>query len=175
MNRLQGIVLAVAAGNLAVMLLFPPYDSLAMGLGGTQSFDAFYFALDTHAGKVVNSNLLLIELYWVIVNAALAWLLLGRTGGERLMSRRTAVLVIGVVNLAIALLFPPFENYASTLRFSSPHFDGFYFAFGDKAHRRFYIPLLYLEIVWMLVNIAILWLALRETEKPVAQVERAAA
>ncbi len=175
MNRLQAIVLGVAAGNIALMLLFPPYDSLAMGLGGSQSFDAFYFALDAHPGKVVNANLLLIELYWVVVNAALAWLLLGRSGGERLMSRQTAALVIGAANLAIALLFPPFENYASTLRFSSPHFDGFYFVFGDKARRNFYIPLLYLEIVWMLTNIAIVWLALRETEKAEVQAKRPAA
>ncbi len=169
MNRLQAIVLGVAAGNIAVMLLFPPYDSLGIGRGGTQSFDAFYFALDSHPGKIVNSSLLLIELYWVIANAAIAWLLLGRTGDDRLMSRRTAVLAIGAANLAVAFLFPPFENYASTLRFSSPHFDGFYFVFGDKAQRRFYVPLLYLETVWILINIAILWLALREPEKRAPQ------
>ena len=173
MNRLQAIVLGVAAANIALMLLFPPYDSLSMGLGGMQSFDAFYFALDGHPGKVVNANLLLIELYWVIANAAFAWLLLGRRGSEPLMSPRTGVLVIGAANLVLALLFPPFENYASTLRFSSPHFDGFYFVFGDKANRRFYIPLLYLETVWILVNIAVMWLALREPAKaPPPPIER---
>ncbi len=164
MNRLQAIVLGVAAGNIGLMLLFPPYDSIALGRGGTQSFDAFYFALDGRPDKLLNSDLLLLELYWVIANAALAWLLLGRSAAEPLMRRRTAVLLIGAVNLALALLFPPFENYASTLLFSSSHFDGFYFLFGDKAQRRFYVPLLYLEIVWMLINTAVMWLALRERD-----------
>ena len=45
---------------------------------------------------------------------------------------------------------------------SGTWFDGFYFVFGDKWHRRFYVPLLYFEVLWVLINSALLWLLLRE-------------
>ena len=66
------------------------------------------------------------------------------------------------MNLATVLLFPSFENHASTTRMSGTWFDGFYFAFGDKLLRRFYVPLLYIEVLWVLVNGAVLWLRFRE-------------
>ncbi len=167
MNRLQAIVLAVAVGNIAVMLLFPPYDAIAFGRGGAQTFDAFYFVLERHPGKLLNADLLLLELYWVIINASIAWLLLRRPAGDRLMSRRNAVVLIGAANVALVLAFPPFENYVSTLRAFGSHFDGFYFVFGDKAQRSFYVPLLYMEILWILINTGVLWLAMREPERRV--------
>ena len=169
MNRLQASVLGVAVLNLAVMLLFPPYDSIALGRGGAQTFDAFYFAFDRHVDKLLNADLLLLELYWVIINASIAWLLLRpHPGAERepIMSRRAAVVLFAIANLALVLLFPPFENYPSTLRFASTHFDGFYFVFGDKWQRRLYIPLLYMEILWILVNVGLIWLILRGDERP---------
>ena len=75
MNRHQAVVLGVAAVNIMLMLLFPPYDALGMLRGG-QSFDAFYFALDTLPSKVINWDMLQLEVYWVLANAALAWWLL---------------------------------------------------------------------------------------------------
>ncbi len=71
-----------------------------------------------------------------------------------------------MANLALVLLFPPFENYASTLRAVSTHFDCFYFVFGDKWQRHFYIPLLYMEVLWILINAGLMWLVLREDEQP---------
>jgi len=67
-----------------------------------------------------------------------------------------------VLNLALVLLFPPLENYASMTRVSGTWFDGFYFVFGDKWQRRFYLPLLYIEILWVLINGAVLWLLFRD-------------
>jgi hypothetical protein len=163
MNRGRAVILAVLAVNVVVMLLFPPYDSFALGRGGNETFDAFYFVLDRHFNKVVDNNLLLLELYWVVINAGIAWLLLKpRADGDQPMMRaRSGVILLVLVNLALVLLLPPFENYASTLRSWGSYFDGFYFVFGDKWQRRFYVPLLYMEIVWILINGALLWLLLR--------------
>jgi hypothetical protein len=162
MNSSQKTVLSVAAAGMLLMLLFPPYDSMSMGRGAA-TFDAYYFVFDRQYNKTINSDLLLLQLGWVLLNASLGWLLLKNYSPQSaMMSRRTAVLVFGAVNLAVLLLFPPFENYASSARFSGTYFDSFYFLFGDKWHRRIYLPLLYLEVLYVLVNVALLWLLFRE-------------
>ncbi|MGB7543866.1 MAG: hypothetical protein WBM28_17840 [Burkholderiales bacterium] len=162
MNRFQEVIFVATLVNLAVMLLFPPYETVVMGLGVT-TFDAFYFILARHHNKFIYWNLLLIEMYWVLINAAIAWILLRRRRpSRRLMSRRNATLVFVSANLVLILLFPPFENYASVLKLAGTYFDSFYFAFGDKGRRQFYVPLLYLEVWWLLLNGAVLWLRFRE-------------
>ena len=163
MNRAQFMLLAVAAANIVLMLLFPPYDSLSIGRGGTASFDAYYFVFDRQYNKVLNTDLLFLQLGWVLLNACAGWLLLRnpRTGSP-VMSRRTAVMMFGAINLALVILFPPFENYASSARFSGTYFDSFYFLFGDKWNRQIYLPLLYLEVLIVLINTALMWLLLRD-------------
>jgi hypothetical protein len=164
MNRSQLIVLAVAAFDLGLMLLFPPFDSISSGRT-TATFDAFYFAFGQNYTRFINWNLLGIEFGWVIVNAAIGWLLLRNyRRGRGWMSRRNAVLVWTMANLLVILLFPPFENYASALVYSGTYFDGFYFAFGDKGSRHLYVPLLYMEVLWPLVNGAALWLLFRDRQ-----------
>lgn len=163
MNSSQTTVAIVAAVNLALMLLFPPHDSLSLWRGGAPTLDGFYFLFERHYNKQTDGDLLTLEILWLFVNAACAWLLLQNyRPGAGIMSRRAAAIAFVVVNLAVVLLFPPFENYASTTRMSGTWFDGFYFAFGDKLHRRFYVPLLYMEVLWVLVNGAVLWLLFRE-------------
>lgn len=163
MNPWQRSVVLVALGNVALMLLFPPHDSLGIWRGGSATFDAFYFVLERHHNRFVNADLLFMELYWVLINAAVAWLLLrNHRPGESIMSARNATLAFAAANLVLVLLFPPFENYGSATRMSGTWFDGFYFAFGDKWRRRFYVPLLYIEVLWVFINAALLWLLLRE-------------
>ena len=170
MKSSQTTVLIVAAINIAIVLLFPPHDSLSMWRGGTPTFDAFYFTFTRVYNKQTNGDLLTLELLWVLINAAVGWLLArNHRPGEALMSRRAATLVFVILNLAVVLLFPPFENYASTTRMSGTWFDGFYFVFGDKWHRRFYVPLLYLEVLWVLINGAVLWLLFRDPPAPPGQ------
>jgi hypothetical protein len=149
------------------MLLFPPHDSLSLWRGGTPTLDGFYFYFDRHYNKQTNGDLLTLEILWLLINTAIAWLLLlhTRPPGEAIMSRRAAVIVFAAANLALVLLFSPFENYASTTRMSGTWFDGFYFVFGDKLHRRFYLPLLYIEVLWVLINSAALWLLFREPQQ----------
>lgn len=163
MNSSQKAIAIVAAINLALMMLFPPHDSLSLWRGGTPTLDGFYFVFDRHYNKQTNGDLLTLEILWLFTNAAFAWLALQNDRpGEGIMSRRAGAIVFVVVNLAVVLLFPPFENYVSTTRMSGTWFDGFYFAFGDKLHRRFYVPLLYIEVLWVLINGAVIWLLFRE-------------
>ncbi len=163
MSSSRTTIVTVAAINLALMLLFPPHDSLSLWRGGTPTLDGFYFVFDRHYNIRINGDLLTLEILWLLINAAFAWLLLQNTRPrEGIMSPRAATIAFVVVNLAVVLLFPPFENYAFTTRMSGTWFDGFYFAFGDKLHRRFYVPLLYIEVLWVLINGAVLWLLLRE-------------
>lgn len=162
MNGSQTTVFFIAALDIALMLLFPPYNSMPAGRDAAV-FDAFYFAFGESHNRVVNWNLLTLELCWVLANAAIAWLLLARyRPGQALMSRRSATLGFTLVNLAVLLFFPPFEGYASAARLMGMYFDGFYFAFGDKAGRRLYVPLLYLEVLLLLINCGILWLLFRD-------------
>ena len=112
----------------------------------------------------MNTDLLFLQLGWLAANASLGWLMLRNyQPGRAILSRRTAIAIFVIVNLALVLLFPPFENYASSSRFSGTHFDSFYFIFGDKWQRNIYVPLLYLEVLWVLVNGALLWLLFRDT------------
>lgn len=166
MNSHQKNLLAVLAANILVVLLFPPFDSLGIGLGhgrGTATFDAFYFVLDRPPDKVVNTDLLFLEIGWLLINGAVGWLLLRsyRSVGN-LMSARNATIVMAAINIAVMIVVPPMENYASALRISGTYFDGFYLLFGDKWQRNFYLPLLYLEVFWVLINSALLWLLFRD-------------
>jgi hypothetical protein len=162
LNRSQLIIIFMAALDIGLMLLFPPYNSIPAGRD-VAVFDAFYFAFGGSQNRIVNWNLLTLELCWVLTNAAIAWLLLRRyRPGQALINRRSATLGFTSANLAILLLFPPFEGYASAARLAGMYFDGFYFAFGDKAGRHLYVPLLYLEVLLLLVNCGILWLLFRD-------------
>ena len=44
-----------------------------------------------------------------------------------------------------------------------PSFDGFYFLFGEHAQRALVTPILYLEVILVLVNGALLWLLFRRS------------
>ena len=162
MNGSQIVVLVVAAFDLGLMLLFPPFNSIPAGRD-VAVFDAFYFAFDPNPYRPINRTLLMLEFAWVLANAAIAWLLLlGHVPGQGLMSRRNTTLVFAGANLGVLVLFPPFESYASAARLTGMYFDGFYFAFGDKSGRNLYVPLLYMEVLFLLINCSILWLLFRD-------------
>jgi hypothetical protein len=165
MNRNQAMVLIVAIVNLAAILIFPPYDSLSISRASGTTFDAFYPLFAVPPGKLVNSGLLYLEIMFVLVNAALAWVLLGDSFPRTSIDPRKGVFIVVGVNLALILLFPPFENFPSTLRVTVTSFDGFYFFFGDKFHRHVYQPILFLELFLTLLNGAAMWLLLRDLRR----------
>lgn len=166
MNRLQAIALSVIAANLALVLAFPPYDYISLARGNIPTFGGFHFMGSTPANGVVNRNFLALEVFIVLVNAGIVWLLLrdGAAQAVRRISRgQRGVLWLTAANLVLILLFPPFENYYAITKAALPSFDGFFFIFGDNAQRQIVSTLLYIEVALVLVNGGLLWLLFAES------------
>lgn len=168
MNRSQAVALAIAAFNVALMLLFPPHDYLSLQRGGVATFDGFYWAFTALPNRVVNRDFLTIEILVVLVNCAIAWLLLrdpdpahSRAGMTRL--QRGVLWLVGI-NLVLVLLFPPFENYRAITKAVIPTFEGFYFIFADHAARQIITSILYIEVTLVLINGALAWLLFRRRD-----------
>ncbi len=169
MNRYQAITLVIAVANLLLAFLFPPFDYISPARSNVPTFEGFAFAFDEHPGRVINSSFLQIEAFVILINAAIGWLLLKDRPGAQL-GRKTdwqRVVLFGVgLNLLLALLFPPMENYYAVTRAALPSFDGFYFLFGEHGQRTIVTAILYIEVFIILVNGALLYLLFRNT-KPV--------
>ncbi|PKO83796.1 MAG: hypothetical protein CVU17_06860 [Betaproteobacteria bacterium HGW-Betaproteobacteria-11] len=170
MNRAQRLALLVAAVNLALALAFPPHDYFSLQRGNIPTFDGFYFALRQAPNRVVNADFLTLEIIVILINAAIAWLLLRNTpararklpGGNRLQRR---ILVLIALNLIVILLFPPFENFASISKAVLPSFEGFYFVFGDNSQRQLVASILYIEVTLVLINGGLLWLLFKDKSR----------
>jgi len=167
MNKAQRIALVFALANLALILLFQPYDYLSLQRGGVPTFDGFYFAFSTRPNRIVNANFLALEIIVVLINAGIALLLLRdppvrkrqRPGGNR---RQRAVLTLVAINLVLVLLFPPFEFFASISKAALPTFEGFYFLFGDNSQRQLVTAVLYIEVALIVINGGLLWLLFKD-------------
>ena len=161
MNRFQKIVLVGAVLDILVLFMFPPYDLMGVGRGAPM-FDAFYPMFSAPPNRVINGDVLYLFSFAVLINAAFGWLLLAGSKaipGEPRVRAQTVVIVFGMINLAIALLFPPMEAFPFAQRITVGTFDGFYFAFGDKFRRSIFVPLLYMEVLFALTNACAFWLA----------------
>ena len=114
---------------------------------------------------MVNWPLLLLEVFVVLINAGTIWLLLQSkprpSAATRRVGYRNAVLLFAGVNLVLILLFPPFESVFSLTNAALPTFEGFYFVFDRRPNHMIVATLLYLEVIFILVNAAIAWLIFR--------------
>lgn len=161
MNKYQRLVIIVALIDIIVMLLFPPFNGRSLARGFPESFDGYYPILAALGDKPINSALLTMQLMFVSANALAAWLVLQTKEHHRdipVFRYSEGIAVFVVINLALIFLFPPFEPYQSLQRHIGSTFDSFYFVFGDRSQRPFYLPMLQLEILWVIVNALALWL-----------------
>ena len=162
MNRHQNAIAVIAVLNLLLLMLFPPFLDQPIQRGAFRSFESFYFLLMAPPGRVIHQELLTIEVLFVIANALAAWLALNTKDGAELRLSDTDALrgltLFGSANIAVILLFPPFQPYQSLVRVPPDGFDGFFFAFGDKRNRSFFVPFLYLELILVTINLLITWL-----------------
>ena len=161
MNRQQAIALWVAAANLVLVLAFPPYDYISLAQGYVPTFGGFHFVGSAPPNSLLNHHFLALEEVVILINAGIAWLLLGAKSaesGRRISRGQRVVLGLMAVNLVLILLFPPFENYYAITQAVLPSFDGFYFLFDDNAQRQIVSSLLYLEAAIVLINGGLLWL-----------------
>ena len=159
MNKYQAVMVLVAALNLLLMLLFPPYDYFNSTMHNVPNFDGFLFAFGDHPNRTVNHDFLSIEIFTVLINAAIAWVLLSaRARLRRRLDRQNLVLLGVALNLLLALLFPPFQDHYTGSKALLPSFDGFYFVFGDNSARVMVAAMLWFEVIFILINGVILWL-----------------
>jgi hypothetical protein len=169
LNRYQKILLIVALVNIAVVMLFPPFDAVPLVRAVSHTFDGFYYVFGYHVNREINKSLLHLEVFLVRINMTTAWLLLsdvpGATAAGARRRHRQGIAAMAIVNLAVMLLFPPFETYSSILRIQVPSFDGFYFIFGDKFKRNLFIPILYMEVSFVFINAALFLLLFGESER----------
>jgi hypothetical protein len=177
MNRNQSIALAIAVANLLLMTLFPPIDQYSVASSVTPVFAGFYFIAGKPLMSVINTDLLTIQVIVVLINLAIAWLLLrDKPAGAKIssISLQNAALLFTGANLVLMLLFPPMESVFALTRAAIPTFEGFYFIFLQKPAHVIVETLLYLEIVFILVNGALLWLIFRDRSPPSDQEMREA-
>jgi len=163
MNRYQKILALIAAGNLALLLLFPPFLENSLRLRAGAQFESFYFVFSTMGSKKIFTELLTLEVFFVLINTLAGWLALNKPPAapgqpQAPINVNLGLALFGVANFAVIFLFPPFEHYSSLILPSLPGFDSFYFVLGDKMHRKFFAPLLYLECVLLIANLLTLWL-----------------
>ena len=169
MTKFQRIALIVAIVNLVLVALFPPYDYVSAARNNVATFDGFGFYFSAQPNRVLNADFLQIELFVILANACIAWLLLGRRPAERERPRTDwqKVVLFGVaLNLLLVLLFPPMQNYKAITKAALPSFDGFYFVFGGYDMYVIVTPMLYLEVIFILINGAMLYLLFSKA-KPV--------
>jgi hypothetical protein len=176
MNGKQKVALWAGLVNLAVMLLFPPFDSFSYTDTESLVFAGFQFVFSAEGNEVINSDVLFLEIVVLLVNVGIAWLLL-RDASHIFVTRRhihyqNAILLMIAANLTVILLFPPFEYVYAITNAVLPTFQGFYFIFSAGAAMTIVTPVLYLEVMFVLFNGAVLWLLFRKKkEKPLTPQE----
>ena len=162
MNKFQLTVLITAMANLALLLLFPPFDSQPLGRVGLPTFDAFYPVFDWPARGTLNSGLLYLEIFSVLFNATLAWILLQGTRHEPSRPRfrwQSVLQWMVIANLLLVLMFPPFETQSLEARMGERAFEGFRFVLSGSVQRGIFLPLLFMELLLLALNATAAWLA----------------
>jgi len=79
MNKYQRVVVIVAAVNIALMLLFPPFLDNPIRRGTMPSFEGFYPLISALGAKRIHNELLTLQIMFVVINGLIAWLVLDVT------------------------------------------------------------------------------------------------
>lgn len=109
-------------------------------------------------------------LFVVLINAGIRWLLLQdkptAAPAKSPVGYQKAALIFAGLNLVVVLLFPPFESVFALTNAALPSFEGFYFVFGQRPNHTIVTTLLYIEVIFILVNAALAWLIFRKRSAP---------
>ncbi len=165
MSRAQKSLLAMTVLNLALILLFPPFDDYSVTSNDIAIFGGFRFILNSTPNAALNRSFLFLEIAVVLINAAIFWLISLENSSRQEKNKfnyRKATLILVAANLIAILLFPPFEYISNMSRAAIPSFEGFYFLFTRPPYRVIVTPILWLEVIFILINGALLLLAFRE-------------
>lgn len=178
MNLKQKIALGLGAANLIVIWLFPPFDSFSFTDIKTLIFAGFHYRFSNGVNEVINSDVLFLEIVVLLVNVAVAWLLLrdvkNSIDPRKFFNYQNAILLGVAINLTVILLFPPFQFFYALSSALLPSFQGFYFIFMAGPMLTIVTPILYLEVVFVLFNGSALWLLFnRIQERDLSSLEAA--
>ena len=176
MNRNQAIALAFAAGNILLIMLFPPFDTYSFAKTKIPVFSGFQFYPRHSADMVVNLSLLYLEIIVVLINAFIGMLLLRDRKvivTRRRISLQNATLIFVAINLIVIILFPPFESVFAMTNAAIPTFEGFYFIFARQENHVVVATILYLEVFLVLINGVLFWLIFRERKQEALSPEEA--
>lgn len=167
MSQAQKILLTITAVNLALILLFPPIDDYSVTSNDVAIFGGFQFVFARTPNAMLNRSFLFLEVAVVLANAAIFWLItLENTvrKNQRKFSYRKATLLMVAANLVAIMLFPPFEYISNMTRATIPSFEGFYFLFARPPYRVIVTPILWLEVIFVLINGGLLLLAFKDKQ-----------
>ena len=155
MNKYQRLIIIVAAMNVLLMLLFPPFANQPLAKGMIPGLQGFYPVFMQFGKQPVFTELLTLELLFIAINTLIAWLLLNnqtRDGTLPNVGFTFGILCVAIANLLLIVLFPPYESSRGLIRGDSGFFEGFYFVFGFNYRRVVFTPLLYLECLLVAIN-----------------------
>lgn len=171
-SKSQVHLLTITLINLLLLGLFPPYDDYAITQFGVGVFHGFLFIGGKKSAYLqINSGFLTLEFIVVLVNFCLLWLLALRQKQKGIVKTdnlRVGGMFVVVLNLIVVLLFPPFEYISHITQAVIPSFEGFYFIFAHPPNRAIVTPLLYMEVILVLINACLLLLFIKgkSTNKP---------
>ncbi len=169
MNLKQKIALGLGAANLALLWLFPPFDSFSSTDTKALIFAGFHFRFARAVNEVINGDVLFLEIMVLLVNVGIAWLLLrdvkNITGMKGRINYQNAILLVVAANLTVIMLFPPFQLFYAVTGALLPNFQGFYFIFMVDPMLTIVTPILYLEVIFVLFNGAVLWLLFNRVDE----------
>jgi hypothetical protein len=154
MNKYQRLVMTVAIIDLIILVMVPPFADRPLARHMLPSFDGFYPIFSKIGSQPIHRDLLAMQAMFVLVNALIAWLALQihRRSEFHKYDYGKAIAALAGANILVMLLFPPFEPYSSLLRSPGPSFDSFGFIFGPRSARGIFTPLLYIEVIFVLIN-----------------------
>ncbi|HSM98762.1 MAG TPA: hypothetical protein VLS47_07060 [Gallionella sp.] len=169
MNLKQKIALALGAANLVLLWFFPPFDSYSFTDTKALIFAGFHFRYARGINEVINGDVLFLEIVVLLVNVGIAWLLLRDvktgSGSRRRSNYQNAILLVVAVNLILILLFPPFQFFYAVTEALLPTFQGFYFIFMAGPMLTIVTAVLYMEVIFVLFNGAVLWILFNRVEE----------
>jgi len=178
-TKTQKILLLLTIINLAIIFCFPPYDDNSINHNGIGIFSGFLFVFAHKSNNfVINSSFLYLELAVVMINLCVLWLLTienARRANTKKFNFRNAAIILVVLNLICVLLFPPFEYISHMTRAVIPSFEGFYFIFDHPPYRAIVMPLLYLEVFFVMINGCLMLLVFKGSKAETYTAEEALA
>ena len=92
---LQNATLIVVAVNLVVILLFPPLESaFTMSKAAIPTFEGFYFIFARRPDHVIVTAVLYIEVFFLLINGAIFWLIFRDRSDEVPTAEETVKLML---------------------------------------------------------------------------------